>query len=136
MIKNFMVAKKQMTIEAIYSGDQLNSRSQARKKFKKPPVEGVRSLVHSGESVVSNKIRDKLEYANDIRKCKRSLEGVVACNGRSANQKEVIYISKAICNLRIKKTDVVLIQLNTVAHSNKIINFSNEICQTLICRKS
>ena len=57
----------------------------------------------SKKKVLSNEIQGKLECANSNRERKRSLEAVVTCNRRLANQNIYICIPKEICKLRSKK---------------------------------
>ena len=62
----FTVAKVRMNNEALYPWDPLNPSGQTVINVQKiPNVECVRSCVYSGESVASNKCREKLEYANE-----------------------------------------------------------------------
>ena len=67
--------------------DQLKPGGQnANQIKKKPTVEGKRSCSFSKRKVVFNETKRKAEYANIHREHTRSLEGVVTCNRRLANQ--------------------------------------------------
>ena len=103
--ENFTLPKIGMINATLYPRDQSNPRGQTVKnKIQKiPAVEGLRTCVHSRERVASNQNIEEFEYAKDRPNCERSQEGVVACNLRSANQKQDIYIPKDICKLRNKQ---------------------------------
>ena len=58
------------------------------------------SCSYSNEIVSSNTTQDKFEYANTNSECKRSLEGVVARNRQSLNQRQEISKPKEKYNLR------------------------------------
>ena len=60
--------------------------------------------MYSKRSNVANKTPETLKYANNIRERKRTLEGVITCNQRLANQRAQICIPKEVCKLRNKKT--------------------------------
>ena len=93
-----------MTNDALKPKDQLKPGGQKVNQIRKSPtVEGGRSCVYSNRKVVSNEIKRKVEYGNINRKITRSLEGVVTCNRRLANQNRDICIPAEICKLRSKK---------------------------------
>ena len=102
--ESFKVAKIKMINEALNPKDQLKPRGQKVNQIKtKPTVEGERSCLYSKRKVVSNETTGKAEYANIHREHTRSLEGVVICNRRLANQNREICIPAEICKCRSEK---------------------------------
>ena len=59
--------------------------------------------MYSKRNVVSNEIKRKVEHAHINRERTRSLEGVVTCNRRLANQFRDICIPAELCKLRSKE---------------------------------
>ena len=103
-----------MINDALNPRDQLNPRGQKRNQIRETPlVESGRSYLYSKRKVVSNETGGKLEYANINRESKRSLEGVVTCNRRLANQNRDVCIPKEICKLRSKKISTLSVVLST-----------------------
>ena len=93
-----------MTNDALKPKDQLEPGGQKVNQIKKSlTVEGGRSCVYSNRKVVSNEIKRKIEIANINRESTRSLEGVVTCNRRLANQNRDICIPAEVCKIRSKK---------------------------------
>ena len=93
-----------MINEALKPKDQLKPRGQKVNQIKtKPTVEAERSCLYSKRKVVSNETKRKAEYANIHREHTRSLDGVVTCNRRLANQNREICIPAEICKCRSEK---------------------------------
>ena len=93
-----------MINEALKPKDQIKPRGQKTNQIKiKPTVEGERSCSELTKRVVSNENKRKAKYANIHREHTRSLEGVVTCNRRLANQNRDICIPAEICKCRNEK---------------------------------
>ena len=102
--ESFTVANIKMINDALKPKDQLKPGCQKVNQIRKnPTVDGGRSSFYSKRKVVSNEIKRKVKYANINRENTRSLEGVVTCNRRLANQNRDICISAEICKFRSKK---------------------------------
>ena len=93
-----------MINNALKPKDQLKSGGQKRNQIRENPmVEGVRSCFYSKRKLISHEIKRNAEYANIHLEHTRSLEGVVTCNRRLANQNRDICIPAEICKFRSKK---------------------------------
>ena len=102
--ESFTVAKIKMINGALKPKEQLKPGGQKVKQIRQnPAVEGERSCLYSKRKVVSNEIKRKVEYAKINCESTRSLEGVVTCNRRLANQNRDICILAEMCKLRSKK---------------------------------
>ena len=98
--ENFTVAKIKMINDALKPKDQLKPGGQNVNQIKKKPtVEVERSCSYPKRKVVSNEIKRVFENANIHREHTRTLEGVVTCNRRFANQNRDICIPAAICKI-------------------------------------
>ena len=85
--ESFTRAKIKMINDALKPKDQLKPGGQKVNQIRtNPTVEGGRSCFYSERKVVSDEIKRKTEHANINREHTRSLEGVVTCNRRLANQ--------------------------------------------------
>ena len=102
--ESYTVAKIKMVNDPLKSKDQLKPGVQKMNQIRKNlTVEGGRSCFYSKRKVVSNEIKRKVKYVNVNRENTRSLEGVVTCNRRLANQNRDICIPAEIFKFRSKK---------------------------------
>ena len=102
--ESFTVTKLQMINNALKPRDIIIPRGQKVKQIrKKPTVEGGRSCLYAKRTIVTIEKSRKPKYANNNRERTRSLEGVVTCNRRLANQTADICIPKEMCKLQNKK---------------------------------
>ena len=101
--ESFTVAKLQMINDALKPRDEKIPQGQVNQIRKIWTVEGGKACLYSKRSNVANETPKTLKYANNNREKKRSLEGVITCNQRLANQRAHICKPKEICKLRNKK---------------------------------
>ena len=125
---NFTVAKVRMIDEALYPWDQLKPRGQTVNKIQKTPRlwASKHAFTHGHPTAIDGNLKMQLQD--------RSMNVHKRAWLHAAGDQPIR--NKIFENCALNKSDVVLSQLNTVASSNKIINFQILTCLLLTRRRN